>query len=120
MILTNDNLSLFAAKNYLNEFCLSIEEFNEDLAVYKLAQKMAKKIPKGRKTNIRLLCNHVQLFTNNFEIQAAKHILFHNLSDEEKTVMKTILNYFGFLAPNEMPEVKFHLVTAKLLKEMDK
>lgn len=44
----------------------------------------------------------------------------YGISDKDKEVMKTILNYFGFLVVNEMPEIKFDLYTAKCLKEMDR
>ena len=53
-------------------------------------------------------------------MKAAKNILMYGLNEKEKAVMKTVLNYFGFLVFNEMPTIKFDLYTAKYLKEMDR
>lgn len=119
MQLNEYNIKIFAAKHYTNEACLDNEEFEEDFTRSVLARKMCRKIIRGASVNIRLLCNHVLCFTNNFEIDAAKELLFFQSTAEEKEVFKTILNYFGFIAVGEKPEIKFHLPTAKLLKEMD-
>tara|TARA_R100001509_G_C4799367_1_gene192533 strand:- start:238 stop:621 length:384 start_codon:yes stop_codon:yes gene_type:complete len=119
MDLNDKNLEVFAAKHYRSESCLSKEEFLEDLSRHKLAKKLVKKFAARRSENIRLLCNHVLCFTNSFELSAAKKILMFGLNEKEKEVMKTVLNYFGFLVPSEMPNIKFDLYTAKILKEMD-
>lgn len=119
MQLNKSNYELYAAKHYVNNLCLSRKEFEEDLAYTHLAKKMTRKIIKGSSVNIRLLCNHILCFTNNFEMQAAKNLLMFEASEEEKQVLKTILNYFGFIAKGEMSDIRFHLRTAKLLKEMD-
>lgn len=119
MELTESNLEIYAAKYYRSESCLSREEFVEDLNRHKLAKKLTKKFAAEKSENIRLLCNHVLCFTNSFDLPAAKNILMFGISEKEKMVMKTVLNYFGFLLPNEMPNIKFDLYTAKVLKEMD-
>lgn len=119
MELNESNLEIYAAKHYRSESCLSREEFLEDYNRHKLAKKLTKKFAAERSENIRLLCNHILCFTNSFELSAAKNILMFGITEKEKSVMKTVLNYFGFLIPNEMPLVKFDLYTAKVLKEMD-
>ena len=119
MELNESNLEIYAAKHYRSESCLSREEFLEDYNRHKLAKKLTKKFEAERSENIRLLCNHILCFTNSFELSAAKNILMFGITEKEKSVMKTVLNYFGFLIPNEMPLVKFDLYTAKVLKEMD-
>lgn len=120
MELSKQNLPVYASRFYTNENCESVEEFEDDLKSYRLAQKLASRISNGKSDNIRLLCNHVMCFTNNFELQAAKKILMFEAREEEKKVLKTVLNYFGFLAVGEMPEIAFSLEAAKALKEMDK
>jgi hypothetical protein len=120
MELTKDNIVLFAAKYYTNENCSSMEEFEEDLHQSVLSKKLARKIISKSSVNIRLLCNHVQCFTNNFELQAAKKILMFEAKENEKKVIKTVLNYFGFIQVGEMNDTPFCLETAKMLKEMDR
>lgn len=119
MDINDSNLEIYAAKYYRSESCLSKEEFLEDLNRHKLAKKLTKKFAAEKSENIRLLCNHVLCFTNSFDLPAAKEILMYGISEKEKMVMKTVLNYFGFLIPNEMSNIKFDLYTAKILKEMD-
>tara|TARA_S200002703_G_scaffold149187_2_gene146508 strand:- start:7656 stop:8024 length:369 start_codon:yes stop_codon:yes gene_type:complete len=119
MELTESNLEIYAAKHYRSESCLSKEEFLEDYNRHKLAKKLTKKFAAEKSENIRLLCNHILCFTNSFELPAAKNILMFGITEKEKSVMKTVLNYFGFLISGELPQVKFDLYTAKVLKEMD-
>lgn len=120
MDLTKQNLPVYASRFYTNENCESVEEFEDDLNKYKLSIKLARKILSGKSDNIRLLCNHVMCFTNNFELQAAKKILMLEATKEEKMVLKTVLNYFGFLTTEEMLEIPFSTIAAKALQEMDK
>jgi len=120
MVLRKDNLKIFSAKNYLNEKCLSEEEFLEDYAKFGLVKKLVKKLANDKKVNIRLLCNHMLLVTNTFDMQAVKSILHFGATDAEISVTKTVMNYFGFIGYLELPNVKFDLNTAKLLKEMDR
>lgn len=118
MELNKNNLEIFAAKYYNNHLCLNKEEFYEDLGLRKLVRKMAKKFSERTSSNIRLFCNHVILFTNNFEIEAAKKILLFELNEKETVVLKTVFTYLGYTRPDE---VKSHdTYTAFALKEMDK
>jgi len=119
MDLNESNLEIYAAKYYRSVSCLSKEEFLEDFNRHKLAKKLTKKFAAEKSENIRLLCNHILVFTNSFELSAAKNILMYGITEKEKSVMKTVLNYFGYLLPNEMSNIKFDLYTAKNLKEMD-
>ena len=120
MELTDSNLPVYASKFYTNLNCVDLEEYLEDLNRYKLIQRLSKKIGLGKSESIRLLCNHVVCFTNNFEVEAAKRILMFGAEDIEREVIKTVLNYLGFLEIDEMKEIQFNLITAKALKEMDR
>lgn len=119
MELNSSTLEYFAAKNYKNPFCHSKEEFIEDLNRFKLAKKLAKKINTDKTRNIRLLVNHIICFTNNFELQAAKRILFYFATEDEKKVFKTVLTYLSLMSTQEQNEISHCLQTAKLLKDMD-
>lgn len=120
MELTEENLKVFALKFYSNTNCADLEEYLSDLNRYKLSQKLARKIGLGKSENIRLLCNHVMCFTNNFDIEFAKRVLMFGANQIEKEVLKTVLNYLGFLNIEEMKDIRFSIITAKALKEMDK
>lgn len=118
MELNRDNLEVYAAQRYTNSFCMSKSEFIEDLNKSALARKMARKFARRKTDNIRLFCNHVLCFTNNFEPRAAKHILLLDLTEHETAVMCTVLNYLGFTTKEEVQHID--MFTAQALKEMDK
>jgi hypothetical protein len=120
MELTPNNTEIFAAKYYLNELCIDRHEFEEDFRRFVSVKKMVGRLKNGRTSNIRLLCNHILCLTNVFELHAVKTILLFNADEEEKTIFKTLFNYFGFIAHGEMNDVRFSLMTAKLLKDMDR
>lgn len=120
MKVTSDNLEVLAAKAYMNMSCLSTEEFLEDLSSYKLIRKLAKKISKGNSKNLRLLTNHVICFTNNFEINFAKQVLFLDCDEHESKVIRAVLLYLGFLTKTEYTAALLDYNTIRLLKDMDR
>jgi len=117
-LLDKKNYEIFAFEAYLNKHCMSRKEFLEDLKRAQYAKKLVKKIVAEKEVNVRLLLNHVILFTNVFELQSAKQILMFNCDEYEKSVFKTLLNYVGFLKKDEYPEIPHSLETAILLKEL--
>lgn len=119
MKLTSDNLEVVAARFYTNQSCLSKEEFLEDLYLYRIIMKLAKKISIGNSRNLRLLTNHVICFTNNFEVHFAKELLLTECNDQQKKVIRAVLLYLGFLGRHEYSASLLDYDTIKLLKEMD-
>jgi len=118
MQLDKKNYEFFAFDSYMNKSCFSKEEFYEDLRKAQYARKLAKKVLSEKEVNIRLLLNHVILFTNVFEMKAAKQMLMFGCNEDEKAVFKTVFTYLGFTKPEEMPEVKYNSRTAIMLKEL--
>lgn len=119
MKLSKDNLEVLAAKWYTNTRCLSTEEFLEDLNLYKVIKKLARKISKNNSKNLRLLTNHIICFTNNFDIKFAKDLLLFDCNESEKKVIRSVLLYLGFLTKSEYTSVLLDYETVMLLKEMD-
>lgn len=118
MELNHDNWRLYAAKHYTNVNCAGTKEFLEDLQRAHLAKNMIKKWQQGTKVNARLLLNHIIMFTNVFEIDAAKRMLMFSAGEGQGPAMKTLLLYLNFIAQGEMPGVKYDLKMAKVLKEL--
>lgn len=119
MLLTRENIQVFAARYYKNELCLKTDDFEEDFKKISLCKKHAKKISQDKTSSIRLLCNHVICVTNVFELHAVKE-MFRLICDDELTVVKTVLTYLSLLDSDEWADVSFCIKTAKLLKEMDR
>jgi hypothetical protein len=118
MQLDKKNYEIYAFGVYTNKSCVSKREFSEDLKRAQYARKLVKKIIAKKEVNIRLLLNHVILFTNVFEIHPAKELLMFNCSEEEKSVLKTVLNYLGFMEQDEYPYIPHNMKTAEMLKEL--
>lgn len=118
MELNNENLRLYAARHYTNVNCADVKEFTDDLQRAQHAKKLIKKWQSGGKVNARLLVNHIIMFTNVFELAAAKNILMFVAGNEQGPAMKTILLYLNFIAQGEIPSVKYDLAMAKILKEL--
>lgn len=119
MQLDKKNYEVYAFAAYTNKSCFSRKEFLEDLKKAQYAKKLTKKLNDGKEINIRLLVNHVILFTNVFELSCAKELLMFNCSEEEKSMFKTILLFLGFMEKDEMPEIKWHLKVAQMLKDQN-
>jgi len=119
MLLTRDNIQIYAARYYKNELCLRTDDFEEDYKKITLCKKHAKKIYQDKTSSIRLLCNHVICVANVFEIFAVKD-MFRLICQEELPVIKTVLTYLNLLRSDEWTDVDYCIKTAKLLKEMDR
>ena len=119
MQLDRKNYEMYAFEAYTNKSCFSRKEFLEDLKKAQYAKKLSKKLCDGKEINIRLLVNHVILFTNVFELERAKELIMYNISDEEKEMFKTILIFLGFMTNTEMPDVNWHLKVAQMLKDQN-
>lgn len=120
MKVNSENLEVLAAKAYMNASCLTTEEFLEDLFQYKMIKKLAKKISRGNSKNLRLLTNHIICFTNNFELNFSKEVLFMESDEEESKVIRAVLLYLGFLKKNEYTTALLDYNTVRLLKDMDR
>lgn len=117
MKLNHETYRLYAAKHYTNTNCEDIKEFSEDLARAQLAKKLLKRWKDGHNINVRLLLNHIIMFTNVFEITAAKDMLMF-VAAEHASAMKTLLLYLNFLADGEYKKVKYDLTMVKELKNL--
>lgn len=119
MKITSANLEVLAAKAYTNEYCLSTEEFLEDLGLHITIKRLAKKISRGNSKNLRLLMNHIICFTNNFDVAFSKTLLLKDLEEKESQVISAVLLYLGFLNHYEYSTKKLDFETLQLLKEID-
>ena len=106
----------YAFQGYSNKSCFSRKEFMDDLKKAQYAKKLVKKLANGQEINIRLLLNHIILFTNVFEIDIAKELLMFNCSETEKSIMKSVLLFLGFTRKDEYGGIPYHAKTVELLR----
>lgn len=96
MILTDDNILIYAAHYYVNDLCESDVEFFEDLDRIKYIKKIFNIYEKTGEVNVNLLLNHFIILYNTFESRAITRILFLKLPKYHK-FLKTLLFFTGHL-----------------------
>ena len=79
MILTEDNLELFAARSYINSNCIDIDEFKEDFNRLKYVKRLVKRYEVYGELRERLILNHLVIMYNVFENEGCTRMLFYKL-----------------------------------------
>lgn len=95
--LNENNIDLYAAKMYSNPQCISLEEFNEDMKRIKYLKRLFNRYLTAGELKERLVLNHIIVFYNVFEIEAATRILFLKLSEDMYPILKTFLVYLRYM-----------------------
>ena len=116
--LTEDNFTLYAAKNYNNPQCLDVEEFNDDLARFKYIKRLLRKYRQTGEIQERLVLNHLIILYNVFGIEAANRMVFYKLEEELWPAIKTFLVFLNYLPENERVEVPVDLTIANILRKI--
>lgn len=93
--LTEQNFSLYAAKNYDNPSCVDILEFQEDLNRIKYLKRLFKRYSEGGELKERLIINHLVILYNVFDREAATRMLAFKL-DEYLHYLKPFLVMMGY------------------------
>ena len=117
-ILTEENFSLYAAKNYNNPQCLDVEEFNDDLARFKYIKRLLRKYRQTGEIQERLVLNHLIILYNVFGIEAANRMVFYKLEEELWPAIKTFLVFLSYLPENERVEVPIDMTIANILRKI--
>lgn len=86
--------------SYNNPQCVDIEEFHDDVKIPKYIKRLINRYLSAGELKERLILNHIILFYNVFDFEAATRILFFRLEHEDYSVLKTFLTYLNY-----MPEV---------------
>ena len=102
--LHEDTFFLFAMKNYTNNQCNSMDEFNADMMRLNNIQRHLVRLHEDRPCNIRLLLNHVITIFNVFELNAAKKMLYFKVNKKYHTLLSTILLYLNYIPKTQISE----------------
>ena len=99
--LNDANFVMYAMKHYENPQFTGIEEFHEDLNRIKYIKRLLRKYHKTNELRERLILNHIIIFYNVFEMEAATKMLFFRMEDKFKPLVKTFLVYLSYLPDDE-------------------
>tara|TARA_R100000908_G_C3691131_1_gene105496 strand:+ start:230 stop:598 length:369 start_codon:yes stop_codon:yes gene_type:complete len=96
-----DVFLVYAMDNYNNPSCSDRTEFEEDLNRIKYIKRLFGRYLSTGELKERLILNHIIIFYNVFEIEAATKMLFYRMEDKFKPLLKTFLVYLNYLPDDE-------------------
>ncbi|AFB15448.1 hypothetical protein RW03080701_185 [Synechococcus phage S-RIM8] len=92
--LNESNYILFAIKHYENPYCVTREDFDEDMKRFKYLKRLLKRYVRGGPLRTHLIINHLIILYNVFG-EAATPLLFFKLEREYWSILKTVLLYLN-------------------------
>ena len=99
----NDEIFVqYAMDNYKNPSCLDHGEFEEDLNRNKYIKRLFGRYQSSGELKERLILNHLIIFYNVFDMDAATKMLFYKMEDKFKPLLKTFLVYLNYLAKDHV------------------
>ena len=104
----------YAMDNYINPSCSGKEEFEEDINRIKYVKRLFGRYFSTGELKERLILNHIIIFYNVFDMEAATKMLFYRMEDKFKPLLKTFLVYLNYL-PDEETYVRLPMDT-KVIK----
>lgn len=116
--LVEDNYLVYASKHYTNTQCTSIDEFNDDLNRIKYIKRLMRRYLENGELQERLILNHIIIFFNVFEIDAARRMLFYKLDEKYWPAIKTFLVYLNFIPEDEKIEVPLDFKIVEKLRKL--
>ena len=116
--ITKDNWLLFAQHNYDNPTLAKEQEFYDDVKRFKYLKRLFKKYEITGKIKVRLVVNHIIVLQNVFGVEAAVTLLLYKIDKQYWNVLKTVLDYLGYLYPHELSFVETDYKIKMLLKEL--
>ena len=116
--ITRDNWLLFAQHSYDNPTLAKEQEFYDDIKRFKYLKRLFRKYEITGKIKVRLAVNHIIVLQNVFGVEAAVTLLLFKVDKQYWYILKTILDYLGYLYPHELTFVKTDYKIKKLLEEL--
>lgn len=116
--ITRDNWLLFAQQHYDNPILEKDEEFFDDIKRFKYLKRLFRKYEITGDIKIRLVLNHLIVLQNVFGAEAAITLLIFKIDNRYWSVLKTCLDYLGYLYPHELNDIDIDSKIEGLLKEL--
>ena len=116
--ITKDNWVLFAQQNYDNPTLEKEEEFYDDIKRFKYLKRLFRKYEIVGDIKIRLVLNHLVVLQNVFGVEASVSLLLFKIDDRYWPILKTCLDYLGYLYSHELKEFDKDVQIEEMLKEL--
>ena len=95
--LTDKNINAYMIMSYENPQCLNMAEFEDDTKIPKYIKRLINRYLGVGELKERLILNHIILFYNVFNHEAATRILFFKMDPDDHSVLKTFLTYLNYM-----------------------
>ena len=109
---------MYAIKNYDVPNLDSEQEFYEDIKRFKYLKRLFRKYKATGELKTRLIINHIIVLQNVFGVETACILLLFKVDNQYWSLLKTFLDYLGYLYPHELNDVKVNEEVKKLLEEL--
>ncbi len=116
--LNEENLFLFAAKNYYNPSFTDEEEFFEDLNRFKYIKRLANRYIESKVLADRLLLNHIIVIFNVFGIKPSLKMLEFRLDKKHWEVIKPFLLFLKYIKEDDYEEVPIDNNIVEVLRKI--
>ena len=116
--ITKENWLLFAQKHYDNPTLEKEVEFFDDIKRFKYLKRLFRKYDITGDIKIRLVLNHLIVLQNVFGAEVAITLLLFKIDERYWSILKTCLDYLGYLYPHELNEFKKDSQVEEMLKEL--
>jgi hypothetical protein len=116
--LTEENLFIYAAKNYYNPKYIDAEEFTEDLNRFKYIKRLCNRYLETGNLSERLILNHLIVVFNVFGIEAALNILELKLSDKHWPLIKPFLIFLKYIRNDQYTNITMDQTVVDALREI--
>jgi|TARA_R110000772_G_C13056126_1_gene414750 hypothetical protein len=114
--LTEENLFLYAAKNYYNPTLLDIEEFYEDFNRFIYLKRLSNRYLEQDKLAYRLILNHLIIISNVFGIKPMLTILELKISNKHWRVIKPFLLFLKYIKEDDYVDISIDKKIADILR----
>jgi len=111
--LNEDNILLFAIKNYDNPECRGMSEFEEDFNRCVYLKRLFRRYHKTGELKERLILNHLITFYNVFGVNAATKLLLYKIEPELHYILKTFLVYLNYVS-EELKQKEVYMLTVEM------
>jgi len=116
--LTEENLFIYAAKNYYNPKYIDAEEFTEDLNRFKYIKRLCNRYLETGNLSERLILNHLIVVFNVFGIEAALNILELKLLDRHWPLIKPFLIFLKYIRNDQYTNIAMDQTVVDALREI--
>jgi hypothetical protein len=116
--ITNENVMMFALKNYDNPQCEGEKEFHDDMKRFKYIKRLLRKYTEHGVLKERLLLNHIIVLNNVFGADACSTLLFFKIEPEYWPHLKSFMNFLGILPEKELPDVMEDMYISGVLRKL--